>query len=137
MLVGAVKNRDLPPYFRAASVFVSPSITTRRWEEQVGMTNIQAMACGVPVVSTRSGAIPEYVPDGVAGILVPERQPQALAEAVVRLLCDEDLRRRMGDAGRRYAMAHYHAGDNVRRAEELILACCERKGREHIRENRD
>ncbi len=39
-------------------MFVAPSITTRKWEEQVGMANLQAMACGVPVVSTRSGAIP-------------------------------------------------------------------------------
>nr|WP_319775849.1 glycosyltransferase family 4 protein [uncultured Sphaerochaeta sp.] len=69
-LVGMVKHRDLAPYFRAADIFVAPSVTTRRWEEQVGMTNIQAMACGLPVVSTESGAIPEYVPHGRAGLLV-------------------------------------------------------------------
>ena len=124
ILTGTIKNRDLPPYFRVADVFVAPSITTRKWEEQVGMTNIQAMACGVPVVSTRSGAIPEYVPDGVAGILVPERDPQALAEAILRLLSDEGLRRRMGKAGRIYAVEHYDAGKNVQRAEEIILERC-------------
>lgn len=121
ILTGTVKNRDLPPYFRAADVFVAPSVTTRKWEEQVGMTNIQAMACGVPVVSTLSGAIPEYVPDGVAGILVPERDPQALAGAILQLLSGENLRRRMGEAGRAYAVEHYDAGKNVQRAEEIIL----------------
>ena len=120
-LLGMVKNRDLPPIFRAADIFVAPSVTTRKWEEQVGMTNIQAMACGVPVVSTRSGAIPEYVPDGVAGILVPERDPAALAEAINRLLADEHLRQQMGEGGRAYACAHYDAAANVAAAEQVLL----------------
>ena len=123
VLTGTVKNRDLPPYFRAADLFVAPSVTTRKWEEQVGMTNIQAMACGVPVVSTRSGAIPEYVPEA-AGILVPERDPKALAEAIVRLLSDESLRRKKGEAGRAYAVEHYDARTNAQRAEETILERC-------------
>ncbi|MCC7352680.1 MAG: glycosyltransferase family 4 protein [Anaerolineae bacterium] len=120
-LLGMVKNRDLPPIFRAADVFVAPSVTTRKWEEQVGMTNIQAMACGVPVVSTRSGAIPEYVPDGVAGVLVPERDPAALAGAINRLLADDDLRRQMGEGGRAYACAHYDAAANIAIAEQVLL----------------
>ncbi len=120
-LLGMVKNRDLPPIFRAADLFIAPSVTTRKWEEQVGMTNIQAMACGVPVVSTRSGAIPEYVPDGVAGILVPERNPPALAEAINRLLADANLRRRLGEGGRAYACAHYDAAINVALAEQMLL----------------
>lgn len=121
VLTGTVKNRDLPPYFRAAQVFVAPSVSTPKWEEQVGMANIQAMACGVPVVSTRSGAIPEYVPDGLAGILVAERHPESLAEAILRLLSDEALRRQMGEAGRAYAAHHYDAGRNVQRTEEELL----------------
>jgi glycosyltransferase involved in cell wall biosynthesis len=126
VMTGTIKNRDLPPYFRAADVFVAPSVTTLKWEEQVGMTNIQAMACGVPVVSTWSGAIPEYVPDGVAGILVAERDPVALAKAIVRLLSDEGLRRQMGEAGRAYAIAHYDARKNVARVEDVILSLVER-----------
>lgn len=123
VLTGTIKNRDLPSYFRAADLFVAPSITTRKWEEQVGMTNIQAMACGVPVVSTCSGAIPEYVP-AAAGVLVPERDPEALAKAIIRLLSDQSLRRRMGEAGRAYVVAHCDARKNVERAEEIILERC-------------
>jgi glycosyltransferase involved in cell wall biosynthesis len=122
--VGTIKNRDLPPLFRAATAFVSPSITTAKWEEYVGMTNIQAMACGLPVVSTCTGAIPEYVPDGVAGILVPQRDPQALAEAILRLLQDSTLHHQMGEAGRTYALEHYDARKNVGKAEEIILERC-------------
>ena len=123
-LTGTVKHRDLPPYFRAAELFVAPSITTPKWEEQVGMTNIQAMACSVPVVSTRSGAIPEYVPDGEAGLLVPERDPQVLADALLTLLSDPALRHRLGQAGRLYAETHYSAATNIRQAETVILERC-------------
>ena len=122
--LGTIKNRHLPAYFRAATVFACPARTTRRWEEYVGMTNIQAMACGVPVVSTLSGAIPEYVPDGQAGLLVPEQDPQALAEAIQRLLDDNELRTKLGRQARLYATEHYNAQLNVQKAEQIILDRC-------------
>ena len=120
LLLGPVKNRDLPPCLRAATVLVSPSRTTRKWEEYVGMTNLQAMASGLPVVSTRNGAIPEYLPE-TAGVLVPERDPQALAAAIVRLLSDPETCRRMGEAGCAYAATHYDARKNVQEAERRLL----------------
>jgi len=122
--LGTVRNSRIPSYLRASTVFVSPAITTRKWEEYVGMTNIQAMACGVPVVSTLSGAIPEYVPDGEAGILVPERNPEALAEAIQRLLDDNELRTKLGRQARLYATEHYNAQLNVLKAEQIILDRC-------------
>jgi glycosyltransferase involved in cell wall biosynthesis len=125
--LGAVKHRDLPPYFRTAALCASPAISTRKWEEYVGMTNIQAMACGVPVVSTVSGAIPEYVPDGVAGILVPDRSPAALAAAICRLLSDDRMRRQMGAAGRAHAVARYDATKAVIGAEDILLELLERE----------
>jgi glycosyltransferase involved in cell wall biosynthesis len=118
--LGTIAHRDLPPYFRAADIFVSPSIKTGRWEEYVGMANLQAMACGLPVVSTRSGAIPEYVPES-AGILVPERDPQALAEAILNLLSDPARRSSLGQAGRARAVEFYEAKQNVLRAEDELL----------------
>ncbi|MFZ6027461.1 MAG: glycosyltransferase family 4 protein [Chloroflexota bacterium] len=118
--LGTIKNRDLPPLLRAAAVFTCPSQSNRKWEEYVGMTNIQAMACCVPVVTTRSGAIPEYVPEA-AGILAPERDPAALAEGLIRLLKNPALRRQMGQAGRAHAVTYGNAFENVRRAEEILL----------------
>jgi len=118
---GAVKNRDLPPMLRSAAVFTCPSQSNKKWEEYVGMTNIQAMACGVPIVSTRSGAIPEYVPES-AGILIPERDPENLADALIRLLRDQELRQKMGNAGRQHAQIHYNARKNVVTAEEHLLS---------------
>lgn len=121
ILKGTVKNRDLPSYFRAAAITVTPSITTLRWEEQVGMVNIQSMACGTPVISTTSGAIPEYVKDGEVGLLVPERNSDALAAAILKLLTNKDLRRNVGLKARQYAMKRYDAKKNVKRAEKIIL----------------
>jgi glycosyltransferase involved in cell wall biosynthesis len=126
-LTGAVKHRAMPEYFGAADVVAMPSLTTRRWEEQVGMVALQAMACGVPVVATRSGAIPEYIPDGVAGLLVPERDTAALADALVQVLSNKQLHAQFAVAGRQYACDHLDAAKNVAEAERMV--------REHCRAN--
>lgn len=123
-LLGVVKNRDMPHLFRRADVFCAPSITTRKWAEQVGMSSLQAMACGLPVVSTYSGAIPEYIPDGLAGILVPEGDAGALANALVELLTNRTRAGEMGAYACEYARAHYDAQTNVERDEQLVLEHC-------------
>jgi glycosyltransferase involved in cell wall biosynthesis len=121
-LRGVVPNRFLPALLRESAIVVSPSRTTPKWEEQVGMTNLQALACGVPVIATWSGAIPEYTPLGAGALLVPERDPAALEDAICRLLDNAPLRRELGALGRRFAEREYDAERNVRRAEALVLA---------------
>ncbi|MCL5773832.1 MAG: glycosyltransferase family 4 protein [Firmicutes bacterium] len=121
MLQGTVKNKNLPEFFRRAALTISPSITTNRWEEQVGMVNIQSIACGTPVVSTLSGAIPEYIRNIREGILVPEKNSEAIAEAVTRLINDSELRRKMGEEGRKHVLDSYDARINIRKAEDFLL----------------
>ncbi len=121
IILGTVKNKDLPPYFRAAKITVTPSVTTKKWMEQIGMVNIQSMACGTPVVSTFSGAIPEYVKHGVTGILVRERDPVGLADAIIKLLKDDELRSRMGSSAREHAVKNLDAKKNVIANEKLIF----------------
>ena len=111
--LGVVPNQDLPSHIRSANVVVAPSVTTRSWAEQVGMVNIQSIACGVPVVTTNSGSIPEFIEDGTAGIIVPERDPAALAEAMARLLTDGELRLRLSISCRRTAELRYNAIRNL------------------------
>ena len=84
-VLGCIKGFDL---------FVMSSVT-----EGLGTSLLDAMACSRPIVATRAGGIPEIVEDEVNGLLVPPRDHPALAAAIVRMLKDEALRRRTGEAG--------------------------------------
>ncbi len=121
ILLGTIKNRDLPQYFRSAEVTVAPSVTMKKWQEQIGMANIQSMSCGTPVVSTFSGAIPEYVKHNQTGILVPERDSSSLAKAIAKLLKDDRLRKRLGARARSHAVDNLDAKKNVIANEKLLL----------------
>ncbi len=93
---GRVSTEELVRKYSAAQIAVTPSVY-----EGFGLPAAEAMACEVPVIATRAGALPEVVEDGKSGILVPPQDPHALAGAIKRLLGDEPLRRRMGGEGRR------------------------------------
>jgi glycosyltransferase involved in cell wall biosynthesis len=86
---------DVLSVHKAFDVFVMSSVT-----EGLGTSLLDAMACGKPIVATSVGGIPEVVVDGETGLLVPPRDPAALAAAIARLLGDRQLRERMGAAGR-------------------------------------
>ncbi|MBI4175357.1 glycosyltransferase family 4 protein [Candidatus Berkelbacteria bacterium] len=116
---GPVKNHDLPALFRTADVVVAPSITTRAWEEQIGMINLQAMACGVPIVTTTSGAIPEYVQGGEGALLVPEQNSQAIAAAVIRIF-KLPHRQQFGQRGRTFVCHRYEVRRNIKQLETFL-----------------
>ena len=84
-----------------------------RWEEVFGYVNAEAMASYKPLVGTRVGGIPEIVEDGVSGFLVPRRDPAAMSAKILQLLKDAELRRRMGDAGRRIVEEKFNHKTNI------------------------
>ncbi len=88
---------DVETVYAAADVFVCPSDF-----ESYGIANLEAMSCGLPVVSTRRGGPSETIVEGVTGLLVDSGDADALAEHVLRLLRDETLRQRLGAAGREH-----------------------------------
>ena len=93
----------------AGGVFCVPSVVAASGDaEGFGMVFIEAQAMGLPVVSTRSGGIPEAVKDGETGLLVSERNPRALAEAILQLMQDEELWQRFSLAGRRHVVEHFN-----------------------------
>jgi glycosyltransferase involved in cell wall biosynthesis len=98
-VLGALPQPDLFTLYRAADVVVVPSI----WAEPLSRVLLEAMSFGRPVVATTVGGTPEAVEHGVTGLLVPSRDAEALAKAVIELLLDPDRRARMGTAARRRA----------------------------------
>jgi len=99
---GWVGEEEVSHHMRKADIFTLPS----RAENQP-LSILEAMAHGLPVVSTTVGAIPEQVRDGESGFLVPPGDAEALARALARLVRDADLRAAMGEAGRRHFARHY------------------------------
>ena len=85
------------------------------WTEGLPMTVLEGMAHARPVVASAVGGTPELVVDGETGILVPPRDPHALAGALTRLLGDEALRRRLGESGRRRVAESFSAAEMERR----------------------
>jgi glycosyltransferase involved in cell wall biosynthesis len=95
----------LAEMMNAFDILALPSRTTRRWKEQFGRVIIEAHACGLPVVGTRSGAIPDVV--GSGGIVVAERDPRALSAAISRLEQEPTLRADMGRQGQAQVESKY------------------------------
>lgn len=100
---GFIPREDFVHRYYDADIFVFPPI----WEEGFGIPPIEAMAAGVPVVGSRSGALPETVAEGESGFLVAKNDPQALAQQILRLLRDDDLREKMGRAARRRVLTTF------------------------------
>src|SRR5207237_9338229 len=98
-IISAVGYADMPSFLKSLEVLVLPSITILPMHrEQFGRVLVEAMAAGVPVIGSSSGAIPEVIGD--AGLVVPERDPAALASAISRVLTDPSLRGPLIERGR-------------------------------------
>jgi glycosyltransferase involved in cell wall biosynthesis len=95
--VGFVDDCLKPLYYRSADIFVLPSTMGT---ENFPIANLEAMACGVPVVASNIGGIPDVVKDGENGLLVPPNDVKLLAATIIRLLGDDDEIERMGKNGR-------------------------------------
>jgi glycosyltransferase involved in cell wall biosynthesis len=93
---GRMSTEELVREYSKAEIAVTASVY-----EGFGLPAAEAMACEVPVIATRAGALPEVVRDGETGILVPPHDASALAGAIRQLQADEHLRLRMGKEGRR------------------------------------
>jgi glycosyltransferase involved in cell wall biosynthesis len=100
---------DIALWFRAGDVAVMPSNS-----EGFGLVAIEAMSCDGPLVASAVGALPEVIEDGRSGLLVPPADPAALADSVVRVLSDADLRRQLVQGGLERYSRHFTVEAMVR-----------------------
>jgi len=101
---GWVSEPEKIGLLRAADVFALPSN-----QEGLGIAALEAMACGVPVVSTRCEGPESFITDGVNGFLCPREDPEAMAARLVQLIRDRELRRRLGQAARETVLREFSA----------------------------
>ena len=102
VFTGAVARADVPAWIRSADVVLAVP-----WYEPFGITPLEAMACGRPVVATAVGGLVDTVVDGITGDLVPSRDPGRLGSVLAALLADDERRAAYGAAGVRRARDRY------------------------------
>lgn len=121
-LRGAMTHPQLLARYQAAAMLVTPSYITANGDRD-GIPNVilEAMAMSLPVVATNVSGIPEAV-DHQTGILVEEKNPRALAEAMEKLLVEPSLAMQLGEAARRKVQTHFDLNVNVRMMKELLLS---------------
>ena len=107
---------DIAPVLAVADIFILPS----RWEG-LPMALLEAMAVGLPVIATRVEGVEETITDGVDGLLVPPEDSDELALAIVSLLEDPELRKKIGAAARARVLQHYTTEAMCRKYYELML----------------
>lgn len=112
--LGFVPDEELPVLYNAVDLYVGASRRVELLVEGFGISLVEASASGLAVVGGRSGGVPDAVREGETGVLVDSGDPAAVAAGVTRLLSDDELRRRMGAAGRR-AVETYYNWDRVAR----------------------
>lgn len=114
--LGYRPGEEMAAILRHADIFCCPS----SWQEPFGMVNVEAMACGIPVVAARVGGIPEIFEQG-GGILVPPEDAEQLADSLEKLIVDQTLRRSMGAEALRAFQSRFK-WEVIRRDYSALLA---------------
>jgi len=113
-LTGFVPDELLPVYYNAADYFVLPSASG----EGLPLVLFEAMACGLPVIATRVGGTPEIINHMKNGVIVPPRNPKAIAEVLSKLLAKEKLGKKIGEEAKKKIQKRFSWEENVRQLKE-------------------
>jgi glycosyltransferase involved in cell wall biosynthesis len=107
LFAGKIPRAKMFRYHSAADLFVFPGI-----RESLGLVYLEAQSCGLPVVAFDNAGVPEAVQDGKTGILVPIYAFEPFADAIKRLLTDNNMRKRMGLAAKSYVLEFHDLNKN-------------------------
>lgn len=121
--LGAIKNNEVPNFLTKQDVFVVPS---REESESFGVAAVEAQACGLPVVASNVGGLPEVVCDGETGLIVPKEDKQALAQAIEKICLNEEIKYKYSMAARERAVRKYDWSKNLDQMIEIYTRVLER-----------
>jgi len=100
VFVGYIKNSDLPKYYASSDIFVLPSIETKEGDtEGLGVVLLEAMACRVPVIGSNVGGITDIIKNDQNGFLAKPKNPEDIADRIIKLLSNEGLRQKFSKEG--------------------------------------
>lgn len=112
--IGHVHHHTVPVYLNSFDIYVALSIS-----ESFGVAILEASACGLPVVVSDTGGLPEVVVDGKTGFVIPQNNPQKAANSILQLLYRPKLRKEMGKVGRQYVLNNFEWRKNAELMENL------------------
>lgn len=113
-ILPAISHHLVPGYLAKIDIFVMPSR-----QESFGVAVLEASACGLPIVASNVGGLPEVIEDSVTGFLVPPDRPQDLAKKISQLIESPGLRKSMGQQGRNFVEKHYKWSDSVEKMSDI------------------
>jgi glycosyltransferase involved in cell wall biosynthesis len=119
-----IPSAQMPAYYRQLDALVLPSRTRPNWKEQFGRTLVEAMACGVPVIGSDCGEIPNVI--GEAGLIFPEGRIDTLRSYLTQLLHDPDLRADLARRGRERVLACYTQAEVATQTYQVYTQVCGR-----------
>ena len=103
VLIDAFRLQDMPKIYAASQVCMYPSSAC----EPFGLTMLEALSSGKPIIVTKTGGMPEIIEDGINGFIVPVKNFESLASRVIQLLANKELRERLGYTGRSIVEQQY------------------------------
>lgn len=126
---GALAPGQVAQWNRRASVLLMPAVTDWKGEQEgFGMVLVEAMLSGLPIVASRSGGIPDVIDHERTGLLVPERDPEALADAVARLLDDGEFAAQTAERAKVEASTRFAPDSIARRFSQVYQRAAVRRG---------
>jgi glycosyltransferase involved in cell wall biosynthesis len=109
--------------YNSADIFILNSYETERWEELFGLSLIEAMSCGLPVIATDCVGPAEIIEDGVNGFLIKQKDEKELSDKLSILIRDSDLRKKIGSNARETVIKHYDVRKTAREWLEILKRC--------------
>ena len=123
VFMGSLENRHLPEFYATADLFVGPSIVTQSGDtEGLGVVFLEALASGTCVIGSDVGGIPDIIKHNKTGLLVKQKSPRQLSNAIIRLLSDKSLRKRLAANGQKKVRSSYSWALIGKRFNELVTS---------------